>query len=162
VLRLDHPAGAPGLLDVFGGKLTTHRRLAEDALEKIETVIGRRGKPWTRNAKLPGGDFAPTDFAGEVARTVARHVNLPRELIERLVRLYGTKTAVLLDGVETVADLGEEFGAGLSAREVDYLVAHEWARTAEDILWRRTKLGLHGADRGKLENYLQKKEVGGS
>jgi glycerol-3-phosphate dehydrogenase len=162
VLRLDHPAGAPGLLDVFGGKLTTHRRLAEDAMDKIETVIGRRGKPWTEGAKLPGGDFAPTDFPGEVARTAARHLDLPRELIERLLRLYGTKTAVLLDGVETVADLGEEFGAGLSAREVDYLVAHEWARTAEDILWRRTKLGLHGADRGKLEYYLQKKEVGGS
>jgi glycerol-3-phosphate dehydrogenase len=162
VLRLDHPAGAPGLLDVFGGKLTTHRRLAEDALEKIETVIGRRGKPWTKGAKLPGGDFAPTDFSGEVARTAARHLDLPRELIERLVRLYGTKTAVLLDGVEAAADLGEDFGAGLSAREVDYLVAHEWARTAEDILWRRTKLGLHGADRGKLENYLKKKAVGGS
>jgi glycerol-3-phosphate dehydrogenase len=162
VLRLDHPAGAPGLLDVFGGKLTTHRRLAEDAMEKIETVIGRRGRPWTRGAKLPGGDFAPTDFSGEVARTAARHLDLPRELIERLVRLYGTKTAVLLDGVETLADLGEDFGAGLSAREVDYLVAHEWARTAEDILWRRTKLGLHGADRGKLEKYLQKKAVGGS
>jgi glycerol-3-phosphate dehydrogenase len=162
VLRLDRPEGAPGLLDVFGGKLTTHRRLAEDALEKIETVIGRRGKPWTKGAKLPGGDFAPTDFAGEVARTAARHLNLPRELIERLVRLYGTKTAVLLDGVETVADLGEDFGGGLSAREVDYLVAHEWARTAEDILWRRTKLGLHGADPERLENYLQNKAVGGS
>jgi len=162
VLRLDRPEGAPGLLDVFGGKLTTHRRLAEDALEKIETVIGRRGKPWTKGAKLPGGDFAPTDFAGEVARTAARHPELPRELIQRLVRLYGTKTAVLLDGVETVADLGEDFGAGLSAREVDYLVAHEWARTAEDILWRRTKLGLHGANPEKLGNYLQNKAAGGS
>lgn len=162
VLRLDRPEGAPGLLDVFGGKLTTHRRLAEDAIEKIETVIGRRGKPWTKGAKLPGGDFAPTDFAGEVARTAARHPELPRELIQRLVRLYGTKTAVLLDGVETVADLGEDFGAGLSAREVDYLVAHEWARTAEDILWRRTKLGLHGANPEKLGNYLQNKAAGGS
>jgi len=161
VLRLDHPEGAPGLLDVFGGKLTTHRRLSEDAVEKIETVIGKRGKPWTKGAKLPGGDFAPTDFAGEVARTAARHLELPRELIQRLVRLYGTKTAVLLGDARTVTDLGEDFGAGLSAREVDYLIEHEWARSAEDILWRRTKLGLHGADREKLENYLRTKAVGG-
>jgi glycerol-3-phosphate dehydrogenase len=162
VLRLDRPEGAPGLLDVFGGKLTTHRRLAEEALEKIETVLGRRGKPWTKGAKLPGGDFAPTDFAGEVARTAARHLELPRRLIERLVRLYGTKAAVLLENAQTIADLGEAFGAGLCAREVDYLVDHEWARTADDILWRRTKLGLHGADRQKLEGYLRTKAVGGS
>jgi len=161
VLRLEHPEGAPGLLDVFGGKLTTHRRLSEDAVEKIETVIGKRGKPWTKGAKLPGGDFAPTDFAGEVTRTAARHLELPRELIQRLVRLYGTKTAVLLGDARTVTDLGEDFGAGLSAREVDYLIEHEWARSAEDILWRRTKLGLHGADREKLENYLRTKAVGG-
>jgi glycerol-3-phosphate dehydrogenase len=162
VLRLDRPGNAPALLDVFGGKLTTHRRLSEEAIGKIEIILGKRGKPWTRTAKLPGGDFAPTDFPGEVARTAARHLDLPRPLIARLVRLYGTKTAVLLGDAQTVADLGEDFGAGLHAREVDYLVAHEWARTADDILWRRTKLGLRDVDRARLENYLHAKAVGGS
>ncbi len=149
VLRLDQPEGAPGLLDVFGGKLTTHRRLAEEAIERIEKVIGVRGKPWTKTAKLPGGDFAPTDFAGEVSRTAARYAGLPQSLIKRLVRLYGTKTAVLLGQARTVNDLGPNFGADLFEREVDYLVAHEWARTAEDVLWRRTKLGLRISDGGR-------------
>jgi len=142
VLRLEESAGQPALLDVFGGKLTTHRRLAEEAVEHIEKVLGRRRKPWTKRAKLPGGDFAPTDFAGEVTRTAARYPLLPPSLITRLVRQYGTKTAVLLGEAKTLDDLGQNFGADLYAREVDYLVAREWARTAEDILWRRTKLGL--------------------
>jgi glycerol-3-phosphate dehydrogenase len=154
VLRLDQPQGAAALLDVFGGKLTTHRRLSEEAVEKIDTVLGKHGKPWTKGAKLPGGDFAPTDFAGEVSRTAGRYPGLPVKLITRLVRLYGTKTAVLLGDAKIVADLGADFGAGLSAREVDYLVAHEWARTADDILWRRTKLGLRDVDRTALAGYL--------
>jgi len=142
VLRTEQPDGSPALLDVFGGKLTTHRRLSEEAVEHIEKVLGRRGKPWTKRAKLPGGDFAPTDFPGEAARTAARFPELPVKLLSRLVRLYGTKTAVLLGDARTVDDLGQHFGADLYEREVDYLVANEWARTAEDILWRRTKLGL--------------------
>jgi len=158
VLRIDHPAGAPALLDVFGGKLTTHRRLSEEAVERIETAIGKRGKPWTKGAKLPGGDFAPTDFAGEVSRTIMRYPGISALLIRRLVRLYGTKTGVLLGGARNTIDLGQEFGAGLYAREVDYLIAHEWARTAEDVLWRRTKLGLRIGDDGRaaLTDYMAK------
>jgi glycerol-3-phosphate dehydrogenase len=156
VLKVDHPEGAAPVLAVFGGKLTTHRRLAEEALEHVEKAIGRRGKPWTKGAKLPGGDFAPTDFAGEVARTVARYPALPVTLVTRLVRLYGTKAAVLLGDARTIADLGRNFGADLFAREVDYLAAHEWARTAEDVLWRRTKLGLRvtADDKAALASYM--------
>ncbi|MDR3476166.1 MAG: glycerol-3-phosphate dehydrogenase [Devosia sp.] len=156
VLKLERPEGGAAVLDVFGGKLTTHRRLAEEAMEHIEKALGRRGKPWTKGAKLPGGDFAPTDFAGEVSRTAARYRGLPVTLIQRLVRLYGTKTAVLLGNAGTTDDLGRNFGVDLFAREVDYLMAHEWARTAEDVLWRRTKLGLRvtEADKTALADYM--------
>ena len=156
VLKLDRPEGSPALLDVFGGKLTTHRRLAESALEEVEKVLGRRGPPWTKTGKLPGGDFAPTDFAGEVSRTAARFPGLPASLVRRLVRLYGTKVAVLLGDARSVADLGDHFGSDLYAREVDYLVEHEWARTADDVLWRRTKLGLRvtAQDKASLAAYL--------
>ncbi|HVW91656.1 MAG TPA: glycerol-3-phosphate dehydrogenase [Devosia sp.] len=162
VLKLDQPEQGAAVLDIFGGKLTTHRRLAEEALERIESVLGRRGPAWTKTGKLPGGDFAPNDFSGEVSRTAGRYPGLPLELITRLVRLYGTKTAVLLGDAKTPADLGQQFGAGLSAREVDYLVAHEWARTADDILWRRTKLGLRtGAEeKAALKGYLEGAVVG--
>ncbi|HTJ56163.1 MAG TPA: glycerol-3-phosphate dehydrogenase [Devosiaceae bacterium] len=142
VLKLDKPEGAPGALAIFGGKLTTHRRLAEEAMERIESALGKRGKPWTKTAKLPGGDFTPTDFAGEVSRTAMRYPGISALLIMRLVRLYGTKTAVLLGDARAMVQLGQNFGAGLTAREVDYLIRYEWARSAEDILWRRTKLGL--------------------
>jgi glycerol-3-phosphate dehydrogenase len=156
VLRLENPDGQPALLDVFGGKLTTHRRLSEEAVGHLESVLGRRGKPWTKTAKLPGGDFAPTDFSGEVTRTATRYPGLPPSLITRLVRLYGTKTAVLLGDARTIDELGAHFGADLYAREVDYLVAHEWARTTEDVLWRRTKLGLRASaeDAARLGEYL--------
>ena len=156
VLKLDRPDGGAAVIDVFGGKLTTHRRLAESALEQIESVLGKRGKPWTKTGKLPGGDFAPTDFAGEVARNAARYPGLPVSLLTRLVRHYGTKTAVLLGDAKAIGDLGRHFGADLYAREVDYLIAHEWARTAEDVLWRRSKLGLRigEADRVALDDYM--------
>lgn len=159
VLRIDQPAGGPALLDVFGGKLTTHRRLSEEAVERIEGVLGKRGKPWTKTAKLPGGDFAPTDFAGEVSRLAARYPGFSPKLLTRLVRLYGTKAAILLGSARTAEELGAMFGDDLSAREVDYLVEHEWARTAEDVLWRRTKLGLKtsAADATALADYLARR-----
>jgi glycerol-3-phosphate dehydrogenase len=161
VLKLDRPADAPAVLEVFGGKLTTHRRLAEEALDRIEGVLGRRGRPWTRTAKLPGGDFAPTDFAGEVRRLAARYPGLPAPLLTRLVRLYGTKASVLLGDAATIEDLGPAFGADLFGREVDYLMANEWARTAEDVLWRRTKVGLRvgQAETEALAGYMAEREV---
>ncbi|RUT31046.1 glycerol-3-phosphate dehydrogenase [Arsenicitalea aurantiaca] len=155
VLKTDTAAGVP-LLSVFGGKITTYRRLAESALEKIEAELGARGTAWTAKAPLPGGEFAPTGYEAEVSRLLADHPFLPEALARRLVRFYGRRTWAMLSGRDSLAALGEHFGEGLHAAEVDYLLAAEFAETAEDILWRRTRLGLHGeaVNRVALEHYL--------
>jgi glycerol-3-phosphate dehydrogenase len=131
------------LLSVLGGKLTTYRRLAERALDRLTQYLPDATGAWTGRAFLPGGVIPDGGLEPYWRRLAEQHAALPPELLPRLVRTYGTRAERLLEGVRTVADLGEQFGAGLYAREVDYLVANEWARTAEDILFRRTKLGLH-------------------
>jgi len=136
----DKVAGA--VINVFGGKLTTHRRLSEEVVEQIAGVIGHKGQRWTRDAHLPGGDFPTTGFEDLVEQHTKAHAKLDPALVRRLTRLYGTKVEALLGSARTADDLGAHFGAGLYAREVDYLIANEWARTADDVLWRRTKLGL--------------------
>jgi glycerol-3-phosphate dehydrogenase len=158
VLKIEGDATSGAALNVFGGKLTTHRRLAEDAVSKIENVLGARGKPWTRGSTLPGGEFGPKDFDIQVERLNALYPNLADRLLRRLVRQYGTRAATLLGKTQRVEDMGAVFGADLTAREVDYLVANEWARTADDVLWRRTKVGLRAGteDRARLEAYLAK------
>ena len=159
VLKVDGDAATGAAINVFGGKLTTSRRLAESVLEKIEDVLGKKGEPWTKKSTLPGGDFPTLGFDTEVRRLGKDYPGLPQTLLRRLMRLYGTKARVLLGTAQTVADLGQHFGWDLYAAEVDYLVAHEWARTAQDILWRRTKIGLKvGAeDVMALETYLAQK-----
>ena len=105
---------------------------------------------------LPGGDFEPLAFDAEVRRLGMDYAGLPPAMLGRMTRLYGTKARVLLGAAKTTADLGLHFGADLHAQEVDYLVANEWARTAQDVLWRRTKLGLrfNGDEVAALEAYL--------
>ena len=154
LLEIDEE-GAP-LLSVFGGKLTTYRRLAERATGKIARFLRGTGGAWTGRAFLPGGVIPDLDLERYSSGLAGRFSALPPELIARLSRTYGTRTERLLDGIRTLADLGEHFGSGLHAREVDYLVANEWARTAEDILFRRTKLGLQlGREaRQRLSAYL--------
>jgi glycerol-3-phosphate dehydrogenase len=138
-LELDTKGGAP-LLNVFGGKLTTYRRLSEHAMKKLAPFFPDMRGAWTASAPLPGGDIAGFDhWAASMAK---RYDVLDPQLVARLCRAYGTRIDTLLDGVKSTADLGRDFGAGLSEREVAYLVANEWAMTADDILWRRTKLGL--------------------
>ncbi len=156
VLKVDGNAALPAVVNVFGGKLTTSRRLAESVLEKIEDVLGKKGEAWTRTGTLPGGDFGVKSFDAEVRRLGMDYPGLPGTLLRRLMRLYGTRARVILGSAKTMDDLGENFGADLSAAEVRYLVEQEWARTAEDILWRRTKLGLRiGAeDAARLEAHL--------
>jgi glycerol-3-phosphate dehydrogenase len=140
ILDVDAPPGAPPLLTVYGGKITTYRRLAEAALAKLSASLG--GKPWTAGSTLPGGDF-PWDGRGAVmARVGARYSFLTEAQARRLVNTYGTRVDRVLGDAKTRADLGEDFGADLTAAEVRYLMRHEWAETAEDVLWRRTKLGL--------------------
>jgi glycerol-3-phosphate dehydrogenase len=134
--------GAP-LLSVLGGKLTTYRRLAERALDRLTQYLPDATRAWTGRAFLPGGVIPDGDLQAYRRRLAEQYAALPPELMSRLVGMYGTRSERLLEGVRTVPDLGEHFGAGLYAREVDYLVANEWARTAEDIFFRRTRLGLH-------------------
>lgn len=156
VLKLDGDGASGAVLNIFGGKLTTSRRLAESVLEKIEGVLGKKGPAWTAKSTLPGGDFGVKSFDAEVRRLGLDYPGLPGTLLRRLMRLYGTKARVMLGERKTLADLGTHFGADLYAAEVDYLVAQEWARTAQDILWRRTKLGLvvGPEDVARLKDYL--------
>jgi len=139
-LELDTEA-AP-VLSVFGGKLTTYRKLAEQAVARIQPLLGNRVAPWTAGASLPGGDFPRGDFEGFLAQVRQHHGWLPMDLSFRLARNYGTRIERILHGVSDLAGLGEAVLPGLYACELDYLVREEFARTAEDILWRRTKLGL--------------------
>ena len=155
VLQTEGEASTGVLLNVFGGKITTSRHLAERALEKIEQALGKRGQSWTAGSHLPGGAFAVDQFDFVVAQLAALAPNVAPGTVHRLARAYGTDAAEIL----AKGDLGRIFGADLGAREVDYLVAHEWARSAEDILWRRSKLGLrlNAAEASALQTYLEGK-----
>jgi glycerol-3-phosphate dehydrogenase len=152
VLELDAAMGEPPLLNIFGGKITTYRRLAEDALRKLSAWMPGAGDPWTRGATLPGGDFAVGGFEALVADLTAVCSGTDPSLVRRLARAYGTDARDIL-----AADPGIHFGAGLWQSEVEYLVRREWAMTADDILWRRTKLGLRLTDgeTGHLKKWLE-------
>lgn len=156
VLKVDGDATSGAVVNVFGGKLTTSRRLAESVLEKIEAVLGKKGAAWTQKSTLPGGDFGPKSFDAEVRRLGKDYPGFAPALLRRLMRLYGTRTSAILGSARSEADLGTHFGADLYGAEVDYLVASEWARTAQDVLWRRTKLGLKvsAEDVARLDAYL--------
>ena len=145
VFDYDNAGGAP-VLSIFGGKITTYRVLALQAIRTLSDALNIDGDDWTRKAHLPGGDFAPDGFEALVDQYAGRWPFLDRSLVHRLVRAYGTDTATLLGGAETVADMGAAFGAGLYEIELRWLIDREFARGAEDILWRRSKLGLHMSD----------------
>ncbi len=130
------------LLTIFGGKITTYRRLSEHALEKLAPYFQEFGPPWTAKATLPGGDFAIGDGETHIRALMDRFPFLDRPWAHRLFRAYGTETARVLGHARRREDLGRDFGATLTEAEVRYLIAEEWATTAEDILWRRSKLGL--------------------
>lgn len=145
------------MINIFGGKITTYRRLAESVIEKIEDAIGKKAGSWTAKSTLPGGDFPVDGFDALVARLRSRSPDMMPALIRRLARTYGTAAAEILGSARSEKELGENFGQGLSEAEVRYLVAKEWARSAEDILWRRSKLGLHfSAEQvDRLETYIR-------
>ncbi len=145
VFDLDLAEGAP-LLSVFGGKITTFRKLAEHAVARLQKALGFEAGPWTAGAPLPGGDFEDGDFDGFLAGFRRRFPWLPEALATRLARAYGRRAEKMLEGATSLADLGRDFGAGLYEREVGYLYAEEWARSAEDVLWRRSKLGLFAGE----------------
>ena len=135
--------GTPLLLSVFGGKITTYRHLADEVMELLEPFIpALKGEEWTASVPLPGGDF-PKDGAPALAAEYASdYPFLEAGWIDRIVKAYGTTARQWLGEAKALGDLGTHFGHGLTSAEVDYLVAHEWAREADDVLWRRTKLGL--------------------
>jgi glycerol-3-phosphate dehydrogenase len=140
VLSLD-TAGAP-LLNVFGGKITTYRRLAEAAMAKLVPFFPASKGPWTARVALPGGDF-PHDGAARLAGDLIRDFPfLTPYWAARLIRAYGTESRVVLGSAKGAADLGRDFGATLTEAEVRWLMSREWARRAADVVWRRTKLGL--------------------
>ncbi len=157
--------GGPGeapLLSIFGGKITTYRQLASAALARLVPYVPvLAAADWTGTAPLPGGDFGRREAWDQVNALTARYLFLTRERAHRLIRLYGTRAHAILGTAASPADLGEHFGHGLTAAEVDYLVAHEWARTADDILWRRTKLGLHFTpdETARLAAYLTERTI---
>lgn len=134
--------GNPPALSVFGGKITTYRRLAEAAMAKLRPFFPAARGAWTRSVPLPGGDFPWNEIGAVQAALQARYTFLGADTARRLVRAYGTLAAEMLGDARSAANLGQAFGADLTEREVDWLVRTEWARTAEDVLWRRSKLGL--------------------
>ena len=157
VFELDLPGGAP-LLSIYGGKITTYRRLAEEALQKLAPYLkGDKAKEgWTAHAPLPGGDFDVSSVDALVAEIGRDYPFLTAAHANRLVHAYGTRAANLLAHAKSADDLGHDFGATLTEREVRYLMANEWAVSAEDIVWRRSKLGLRlsGAEIVALDQWL--------
>jgi len=148
-------AKAP-LLSVFGGKLTTYRRLAEEALALLQGPLGNVKPAWTSGSPLPGGDIPGADFDRFLGQLSRRHPWLPAPLAQRYARAYGTRTDKLLAGASSLSDLGEEIGDGLYEVELSYLSRYEWALTAEDVLWRRSKIGLRASPDtvGRLGEWL--------
>ena len=140
-LELD-AQGAP-ILNVFGGKITTFRRLAEEAVDKVCQALKLEAAPWTQLAVLPGGDLPGASLAVFLRATARRFPWLPVAVRERYARAYGTRIAQLVGAARNLPMMGEEVLPGLYEREIDYLCGYEWALTARDILWRRSKLGLH-------------------
>ena len=142
-LRVDGAPDQPPVLSVFGGKITTYRKLAEHALEKLEPYIPKMKPPWTAEAALPGGDLnglSTTDYARQLC---AKRPGIPFDLMRTLVSRHGNGTPGMLGVATGLDDLGRHFGSTLYQREIDHFLVREWAHTADDILWRRTKCGLH-------------------
>ncbi|CAN2535016.1 D-erythritol+1-phosphate+dehydrogenase [Methylocapsa aurea] len=139
---LDAQGGGAPALSIFGGKITTARRLAEHALDTLAPFFPHMRAAWTGGAILPGGDLGPGGFDAFVADVIRAKPFLEPRLARRLAGAYGTRAWRFLEPAKSLADLGADLGCGLSEAELDYLRAHEWARTAEDVLWRRSKLGL--------------------
>jgi glycerol-3-phosphate dehydrogenase len=147
------------MLSVFGGKITTYRKLAETAVDRLVDLLGAQGEPWTRNARLPGGDLPRGSFAKLLRVVERRYPWLPTAVRQRYAQAYGSRIDRVVADAHSLDEMGEELLPQLYEREVSYLCREEFARTAEDILWRRTKLGLHltpAADVSRLQRCISK------
>lgn len=152
--EVDAPQGQAPLLSVFGGKITTYRKLAEAAVNGIIDHFPEAGKSWTVDAALPGGNF---DTQHNLQTSLQRQYNwLPRKIINRYVRSYGMLSHEICAGINSLEEMGQHFGAGLYQREVEYLIEQEWAIDLEDIIWRRSKLSLQlsQVEKDALEHFL--------
>ena len=161
VLREDGSGDEARVINIFGGKITTYRKLAESMLKKIESALGERKPTWTAGSSLTGGDFKVEDFDSIVAEVQTRYPFLDPALAWRLVRSYGTKAWQLLGDAKSQKDLGQQFGGSLTGLEVEYLMRHEWAQTAEDVVWRRSKLGIRMTEDqiAKLDEWMRSRFV---
>lgn len=160
VLKIENQDAAP-ILSVIGGKITTYRKLAEDALKQLKFFFPDAQTQWTATAPLPGGDIPDADFSAFLINCANRFAWLDESILRRLARTYGSRIDLVIGKAQSVEDLGFDFGGGLYQSEVDYLIEHEFARTPEDILLRRTKLGLHLTDAEKqtLRDQFEKRLV---
>ncbi|MEP3233060.1 MAG: glycerol-3-phosphate dehydrogenase [Hyphomicrobiales bacterium] len=142
VLRVDGENDEAAAINIFGGKITTYRKLSESVLEHIQELLGSHKAPWTAQSTLPGGDFAVAEFDSLVEKLKSDFPFLASSLAKRFVRSYGTRAWLLMEGAQSSKDMGDDLGHSLSGREVTYLMEHEWAQCAEDVIWRRSKLGI--------------------
>ena len=158
VFDLDDEAGAP-LLSIFGGKITTFRKLAEHALERLRPHFPNMSASWTAQSSLPGGDMQDGDFDVFRYGCSLRYPWLDERLLDHYARLYGTRIDQLLADCQDRKDLGRHFGGRLYERELDYLLEHEWAKSCDDVLLRRTKHGLHLSqqEKAQLEEWFAKR-----
>ncbi len=160
LLEMDAVEGLP-LLSVFGGKITTFRKLSEQAGALVTAKLGKGGKAWTEKAPLPGAESTAANFETFQKTLRREYAWLPDVLAQRLARAYGSRVREILRGAKRLGDLGEYLGENIYESEIKYLVNYEWAQTLEDILWRRSKLGLHTTeDTQKKMKKLLKKLVG--
>ncbi len=160
-LTLSEEGAGPALLTVYGGKITSYRHLAQEATDMLAGRLGSiAGPAWTGDAPLPGGDFAIDDVDAQLAALKARYPFLDDKQSLRIARAYGTLAYEWLGAAQRWGDLGRDFGAGLTEAEVEYLCREEWAQTADDIMWRRTKLGLRfsEAQRDELQAFLESRK----
>ena len=157
VLKMESTDGAP-LLNIFGGKITTYRKLAEAALAKIGPQLGNSRDNWTADAALPGGDFAPNEVGSQIDKLRQNYPFLDQAWARRLICAYGTETFDLLGDAKGAADLGTDFGHSITAAELDWGRDHEWVMTGDDFLWRRTRLGLATSEKeaAAIDRYIRK------
>nr|CAA6825959.1 MAG: Aerobic glycerol-3-phosphate dehydrogenase (EC [uncultured Thiotrichaceae bacterium] len=143
VLNIEDKHDKAPLLNIFGGKITTYRHLAEDALQKLSPYLNSHETEWTADSQLPGGDFEIDEFEAMTRKLQDDYPFVEQEWATSLIRRYGTRAWKMLGGAKTLEDLGQNFGATLTKAEALFLICDEWAKSAEDILWRRSKIGLH-------------------
>ncbi len=143
VLKIDGNDGDPPLLSIYGGKITTYRKLAESVLKKLQPYFPSMGPIWTETAPLPGGDFEPDSYISMVNKVSTSYPFVNEKHAARLIRYYGTRSFDILGSRKDTSQMGTHFGGDLYECEVEYLMAHEWAKTADDVLWRRSNMGLY-------------------